>query len=336
MPLSAAPPAPDTSISALCDPDHVARMFPGQRHKLVRVAVNDGVEMCHWQSDFQHPLACHARDDGARVVLSYQLRGTTDCWVEGGVAGCNEYVRETSGSVCYTPDRRCRFGQHGACESISVAVHPDVLRTWLADDLDAPLRRALDSGCCFRAGYRGEKLHRTALAICRDLKRLPATPSPTPGSRLIREAQALILTGLFLECGHAGSAAQPQRQRLLAARDYLLTDLARPPTLAQMVAETGLSAMRIKRGFRDLFGHSVYGLFQQTRMREAQRRLRAGKVTVMEVAFDLGYSNPSHFAAAFRKEFGVGPGEYKRGLSLTPAGSTPWQSDAAPPSSSAP
>ncbi|MFY3864346.1 helix-turn-helix domain-containing protein [Achromobacter xylosoxidans] len=30
------------------------------------------------------------------------------------------------------------------------------------------------------------------------------------------------------------------------------------------------------------------------------------------MAFDMGYSNPSHFAAAFRKEFGVGPGEYKR------------------------
>ncbi|NMU93150.1 helix-turn-helix transcriptional regulator, partial [Achromobacter ruhlandii] len=69
---------------------------------------------------------------------------------------------------------------------------------------------------------------------------------------------------------------------------------------------------------------------------EAQQRLRAGKVTVMEVAFDMGYSNPSHFAAAFRKEFGVGPGEYKRGLSPTPAGSTPSPSDAAPPSSSAP
>ena len=170
----------------------------------------------------------------------------------------------------------------------------------------------------FHTGYRGEKLHQAALAVSRDLKHLPPRSNARRGARLIHEAQALMLAGLFLDSEYAdaarGNAATPQRQRLMAARDYLLADLANPPTLARIAAETGLSAMRIKRGFRELFGHSVYGLFQQERMRDAQRRLRAGGVTVMEVAFDLGYSNPSHFAAAFRKEFGIGPGEFKRGM----------------------
>ncbi|WP_063570075.1 helix-turn-helix transcriptional regulator [Achromobacter ruhlandii] len=341
MPRHAAPSTPpDLPTSSMFDTDFLAHFLPGQRHRLVYVQVAEGIELCHWQSAFEQPFTVHTRDDGDRVLLSYQLRGETDCWLEGGVAGQGDAIRETSGCLYYTPDRRGHFAQHGVCESLTVALRPDVLRTWIEDEEDAALRRSLDSGSCFRTGYRGEKLHRAALAISRELKHLRTPVCDTPGARLIREAQAMMLTGLFLEAGHAdlrrANAAAPQRQRLMAARDYLLADLAHPPTLAQMAAETGLSAMRIKRGFRELFGHSVYGLFQQTRMREAQQRLRAGKVTVMEVAFDLGYSNPSHFAAAFRKEFGVGPGEYKRGLSLTPAGSTPSQSDAAPPSSSAP
>lgn len=133
----------------------------------------------------------------------------------------------------------------------------------------------------------------------------------------------MTLTGLFLEINHKDvvrlNAVNIQRQQLMAARDYLLADLANPPTLAQIAAETGLSAMRIKRGFRELFGHSVYGLFQQERMRSAQQRLRAGGVTVIEVAFELGYSNPSHFAVAFRKEFGATPGEYKRSIRFSVA-----------------
>ncbi|MGE8659055.1 MAG: helix-turn-helix transcriptional regulator [Achromobacter sp.] len=273
-------------------------------------------------------------------MLSYQLRGTTHCWLEGGPGGREAYVRETCGSVFFAPDRRGHFCQQGVCESLSVAVRPDVLREWLGHDMDQPLRRSLASGSCFHAGYRGAKLHQAALAVSQDLKHSPVRPNETRGARLIREAQALMLAGLFLESEYADGArangATPQRQRLLAARDYLLADLANPPTLARIAAETGLSAMRIKRGFRELFGHSVYGLFQQERMRDAQRRLRAGGVTVMEVAFDLGYSNPSHFAAAFRKQFGIAPGEYKRSQPPTPADSTPWQSDAAPPSSSAP
>lgn len=314
-------------MSSLLDPAFITRLLPGTRHKLVRVQVGEGIELCHWQSAFEQPTSVHTRGDSDHVLLSYQLRGTTECLLQGGVADRDEYVRSASGSVVFAPDRRGRFRQQGPCESLSLALRPDVLRTWLAEDLDKPLQRSLDSGGCFRTGYRGEKLHQAALAISRELKHLRTPIFDTPGARLIREAQAMMLAGLFLETGHAGThranAAAQQRQRLLTARDYLLADLAHPPTLAQIAAETGLSAMRIKRGFRELFGHSVYGLFQQTRMREAQRRLQAGKVTVMEVAFDLGYSNPSHFSAAFRKEFGVGPGEYKRGLPATPAGSTP-------------
>lgn len=306
---------PETSTSSMLDADFLARFLPGQRHRLVRLQVADGIELCHWQSAFEHPITVHTRDDGGRVLLSYQLRGCTDCWLEGGITGRGEAVRESSGCVYYTPDRRGRFVQRGVCESLTVALRPDVLRGWI-EDTDAPLRRSLDSGGYFQPGYRGEKLHQAVLAISRELRHPQAPTCDAPGARLIREAQAMMLTGLFLETGHAdiglASAATPQRQRLMAARDYLLADLARPPTLAQIAAETGLSAMRIKRGFRELFGHSVYGLFQQERMRDAQRRLRAGGVTVMEVAFDLGYSNPSHFAAAFRKQFGIGPGEYKR------------------------
>lgn len=318
MPLTASRALPETSTTALCDPDYVARLLPGQRHKLVCMPAGDGVELCYWQSAFEQPLTARTRDGGDRVLLSYQLRGATHCWMEGGPGGRETQVRETCGSVYFAPDRRGHFCQQGVCESLSVAVRPDVLREWLGQEHGSALRRSLASGSCFHTGYRGEKLHQAALAVSRDLKHLPPRSNARRGARLIHEAQALMLAGLFLESEYAdaarGNAATPQRQRLLAARDYLLADLANPPTLARIAAETGLSAMRIKRGFRELFGHSVYGLFQQERMRDAQRRLRAGGVTVMEVAFDLGYSNPSHFAAAFRKEFGIGPGEFKRGM----------------------
>ncbi|MEI1413298.1 hypothetical protein VUS17_34605, partial [Pseudomonas aeruginosa] len=70
------------------------------------------------------------------------------------------------------PDRRGRFVQQGVCESLTVALRPDVLRMWIEHEEDAPLRRSLDSGSCFRTGYRSEKLHQAALAISRELKHL--------------------------------------------------------------------------------------------------------------------------------------------------------------------
>lgn len=102
------------------------------------------------------------------------------------------------------------------------------------------------------------------------------------------------------------------RHKLLRAKDLLLADLSQAPTIAMLSRETGLSVLKLKRGFRQLFNNSIYGLFQAERMHEARRRLFATGAPVMVVATDLGYANASHFSAAFQKQFGVTPSAFKR------------------------
>jgi AraC family transcriptional regulator len=74
----------------------------------------------------------------------------------------------------------------------------------------------------------------------------------------------------------------------------------------------GLNQLKLKRGFRSLFGMGVYSLFQRHRMERARELLSHHNVT--ETALMLGYSNISHFSAAFRKQFGVLPGEARKTL----------------------
>lgn len=122
--------------------------------------------------------------------------------------------------------------------------------------------------------------------------------------------------GLFLE----GRAEQPdmiempaaERLKLYRARDILLADLGKAPLLPELAVRSGLSLNKLKRGFRALFGNSVYGVFMTERMCEAKRRLATGGITVTDVAMDLGYTNVSHFAAAFRRQFGVTPISVRR------------------------
>jgi AraC-like DNA-binding protein len=56
-----------------------------------------------------------------------------------------------------------------------------------------------------------------------------------------------------------------------------------------------------------VFGTTVFGYLRARRMERARALLEAGKATVLEAAALVGYSNPSNFAAAFRREFGVNP-----------------------------
>jgi AraC family transcriptional regulator len=48
------------------------------------------------------------------------------------------------------------------------------------------------------------------------------------------------------------------------------------------------------------------------RMYEAKRLLRETKRSVVDVALDVGYANPSHFAQLFQRETGLSPSDYRR------------------------
>lgn len=79
-------------------------------------------------------------------------------------------------------------------------------------------------------------------------------------------------------------------------------------TLARQV---GLNDFKLKLGFRQVFGTTVFGYLHEHRMEQAQLLLQERRMNVEEVARTVGYANRSSFAA-FRKKFGINPKYYTR------------------------
>jgi AraC family transcriptional regulator, transcriptional activator of the genes for pyochelin and ferripyochelin receptors len=100
------------------------------------------------------------------------------------------------------------------------------------------------------------------------------------------------------------------KERIIFARDYLLTHMDAPPTLSQLAAIAGINAFKLKRGFRELFNHSVFGYLADVRLEMARTALLQKQKTVTQIAFELGYASLQHFSAAFKKKFGVPPVKY--------------------------
>ncbi len=92
-----------------------------------------------------------------------------------------------------------------------------------------------------------------------------------------------------------------------AAAAALKRELESPPTLAVLARSTRLSESTLKRGFHQVFGTTVFGYLRARRMERARSLLERGEVTVLEAATLVGYSNPSNFASAFRRQFGLNP-----------------------------
>lgn len=93
------------------------------------------------------------------------------------------------------------------------------------------------------------------------------------------------------------------------ADEYLKTHLSDPPAVITLANLMGLNHMTMKRGFRRLYGRTVYGRLRFWRMLRAEALITNG-MTVTEAALEVGYANPSKFAAAFRRENGRNPSEF--------------------------
>jgi AraC-like DNA-binding protein len=99
-------------------------------------------------------------------------------------------------------------------------------------------------------------------------------------------------------------------ESLRLAKDILQRDYLHPPTLAGLARIICLNEFKLKKGFKEMFGYTVHAYVIEQRMQKAQQLLEQGSITVSEAASRVGYGNVSHFSAAFRKKFGVRPGEY--------------------------
>ncbi|OLU33909.1 hypothetical protein BVH06_07520 [Pseudomonas sp. PA27(2017)] len=276
------------------------------------VQLQTGVELVSWCGHFQETVEMELRDDTDRIHFSFnnRLDGRAACRfdMEGNE---REYrVEEGSGNISFGQGRTGRYLQQGHLHNVTVMVRPDIVNSWLEPD-DKVFCKLLQRGSCYVGGHRSGELRATAQTIEQ------AMNSATPGAirhHLWLQGQAMTMVSLFLEAHRArfGAPVDREKKLLLAARDILLSDLSKAPSLSYIASEAGMSASRLERGFRQFFGTSVYGLFQRERMHVARLRLYRDEAPVTQVALDLGYSNISHFAAAFKKQFGLNPSAFKQ------------------------
>ena len=99
-------------------------------------------------------------------------------------------------------------------------------------------------------------------------------------------------------------------RKIRQAKEIILERMTNPPSLENLAVEIGLSLKKLKEGFKELYGDTVYAYLLDHKMEEACRMLSSQKYNVNEVGLRLGYSTASHFIAAFKKKYGTTPKKY--------------------------
>lgn len=98
--------------------------------------------------------------------------------------------------------------------------------------------------------------------------------------------------------------------RLMRVEAKLVKDYTVPPPTIEILAKSSaMSATKLKRDFKLLYGLPIYEYYQRHRMKKARQLLTDTGLSIKEVGTMVGYSNLSHFAVSFKKEFSVLPSE---------------------------
>jgi len=103
-----------------------------------------------------------------------------------------------------------------------------------------------------------------------------------------------------------------ERSKLFELRDWLTTIPETLPSMQALSQKTGLNRNKLHFGFKRLFGMSVHEYYTDIRMKKAQKLLRESKMSIADIGYAVGYSEPTNFTSAFKKHFSQTPRQARR------------------------
>jgi AraC family transcriptional regulator len=104
-------------------------------------------------------------------------------------------------------------------------------------------------------------------------------------------------------------ANDADREKIVKAREILLQHIGEPITIKELSRKVAINECYLKKGFKELYGTTVFDFYQSQRMEHARYLLYEKGLSVTEVSMMLGYSSISHFSTAFKKHTGLKPCE---------------------------
>jgi len=98
-----------------------------------------------------------------------------------------------------------------------------------------------------------------------------------------------------------------------AAAKMVEQNLALPPKLLELSESTGLSARKIREGFKEVYGMTLVDFLLEKRMDSARNLIRSQPdYPLKTLASQVGYNHVSNFTRAFKSHFGTTPAAFAK------------------------
>lgn len=206
---------------------------------------------------------------------------------------------ETFG-VNFTKDAFLHYAQHGTdtlkifCDKVAAGQSVILTEHWGA--IDTPIQQTLQE--VLREGFTGRIEENFILSKALDLL-VMCVETCTQAEHRATQADVFL-------------RSKADKEKIIAARDYINLRLHEPPNLSEVSKEVGLNEYKLKRGFKETFGNTLFGYLTEQRLQWAYYQVIDSQYFAADIADRLGYATPQHFNNAFKKKFGFTPMTLKK------------------------
>ncbi|MER2509109.1 MAG: helix-turn-helix domain-containing protein [Amaricoccus sp.] len=260
------------------------------------------------------PVHAAVADSPSDIVIVPSLLVRDHGWEAGRHPGITDWIatRHRAGAtICSACSGLFLIAETGLFDDVEATVHWPYARLFAAQFPRIPVNpeRAL-----VVAGVRSELVSSGASTSWHDLVLYLI-------GREIGPAAAQAVSKFFALQRHVDGLApfivfDPPRDHgdaLVAdAQAWLEAHAAVATPVREMIARSGLSERGFSRRFRGATGHAPLDYVQRLRVEHAKRRLERTGDAIEEIAWRVGYEDPSAFRRLFQRLAGVSPGQYRR------------------------
>lgn len=99
-------------------------------------------------------------------------------------------------------------------------------------------------------------------------------------------------------------------RKLRHVHHLVISDLRNQPDLGELALTVDLPRTLVREGFQFLYGQNIPEYQQEYKFEQARIMLEGGRYLIKEIAYQLGYRNPSHFISAFKLRYGTTPKQW--------------------------
>lgn len=256
----------------------------------------------------------YVRKESPHLELHLELSGYTSFSPKGKTAD-SVRIPHASGLLLYLPELegQLNFAKNDTRESLEVEFSEEYFTSIFSGDLEmlGPFGKAILNQEPIFQSNQGVRLSPQILQIVVDIQtcKYHSLLKKIYLESKIRELLVVFISqNQKLEIEQTGKRwSKADIEKLYAARELVAKNIGSPYSIVELSKQVGLNDFKLKKGFKELFGTTIFGYINELRMAEAKLLLIDPAHSIADIAYRVGFKNPQHFTAAFKKQYGILP-----------------------------